>query len=134
MNRAFRAQDLAAAEALLVPGDAVVVLGSEDGELAVGRASAVQMLRALFSRPERYWWTLPQPHVRVHGDTAWLCGEGELHIQPVGPIDVQASCETITYRLTAVLVRVNGVWQWAHYHGSEPVPPVPAPATSDDAA
>lgn len=93
--------------------DALLV-GSEQGEIAAGRAKLQSFFHQIFERPTRFSWEWD--HIRASGtdELCWLFAEGVL-ITTGSEGQARAP-----YRLSAVLQRVEGRWMWHLFHGSEP--------------
>ena len=87
-------------------------IGSEPGEIAIGPQALRTFFAALYARPYRVIFTLPERRVSATGTVAWLTGEGTYRMSTGG--------EEMPYRLTAVLERRQGVWLWQLFSGSEP--------------
>jgi uncharacterized protein (TIGR02246 family) len=94
----------------------VVFFGSGEGEEAVGREQLAATLTALAPKVAgsafALQWDLREVDVRE--DVALLTASGTATIS-----DANGSTSA-RYRLTGVLVRVDGHWLWRVYHGSEP--------------
>ena len=114
LDACVRSADLAGTVALFVPDAEALVLGSERGELARGTAAIAELFTSLFALPIRLGWVWDQPYVAAFGDVAWLCVQGMVCVRH-GAEDTQRP-----YRITGVLVRDDGEWRWAQFHGSEP--------------
>lgn len=91
-----------------------VLIGSELGERADGRAAIGAMLKALFDRPARMMWDWRRVDITVEGDIAWIAAEG--HVVALTDGDKKL----FPYRMTGVLQFQNGHWRWRLFHGSEP--------------
>jgi ketosteroid isomerase-like protein len=95
-------------------GEDTLMVGSEMGEVARGRAAISAHLQSIFSRAETLSFAWREVEVSVHGHVAFLHAEGEAVLRG-------ADGETRRpYRLTGVLMLQNGLWKWRLYHGSEP--------------
>jgi ketosteroid isomerase-like protein len=92
----------------------VLLVGSDDGEIARGRAEIESLLRALFELPVRLRWEWRHRDISVAGDIAWLFADCEVVIAS----DQEEKRKP--YRLTGVLQRVSGNWRWRQFHGSQP--------------
>lgn len=114
LSNAFDSRDLGAVLECFADGDQVTYVGSQPGELAVGRAAVVELMADLFGRPEAYSWQLTEPVVWTHGDVAGLFSEA------VGRARGVDGTQEFAYRLTGSLERVNDRWRWRICHGSEP--------------
>ena len=94
--------------------DDVLLVGSEEGEIARGREAIAALLRKLYARPVRLAWAFGPREVTVAGDIAWVFADCEIVMQA-------PDSETHTpYRLSGVLERIEGRWRWRFFHGAEP--------------
>ena len=89
------------------------VVGSEEGESAHGREAVEAFFTRIYRRPQGFRFEFPQRLWTVHGDVAWLVGDGTV----IEPAEVAAK----PYRLTAVLVRDEATWRLSLWSGAEPV-------------
>jgi uncharacterized protein (TIGR02246 family) len=93
----------------------VILLGSEEGEKAIGRMELEKECRHLFSRPVELSLEWRWHSVSVEDSVAWVVAEGLVHSRRA---DVHQSSP---YRLTLVLVKRGKKWLIMHWHGSEPI-------------
>ncbi|MEJ2353493.1 MAG: nuclear transport factor 2 family protein [Anaerolineales bacterium] len=97
------------------PGDAVLLIGSEAGEIAKGREELGAFFARIFARETTFSWEWDRIDASRAGDVAWFFAEGWVILstepeQPRSP-----------YRISGVLERHGEHWLWRQYHGSEPV-------------
>jgi ketosteroid isomerase-like protein len=116
-DAALRARDLIAAEAVwTLDRPDVSILGSASGEVFIGPDAVRTCLAALTSRQTAHGWRWVDRQVSVVGDVAWVTAEAPWQtVHPDGTVTERP------YRVTGVLVRVDGAWRWCQYHGSEPL-------------
>jgi hypothetical protein len=95
------------------PDDDVALYGSEASEAFVGRSAIADFLRRLFARGYGPRFTFRKHQIACGGDAAWFVAEAEVH---AGDLCIAP------YRVSGVLVRQNGRWQWKLFNGSEPAP------------
>lgn len=113
LNDGLARRDLALVDDFAAGADTLLV-GSEVGEVARGRAGVAAHLKTLFDRPQTIAFAWREVEVSVHGHVAFLHAEGEVVVRG-------DDGETRRpYRLTGVLVLQGGLWKWRLYHGSEP--------------
>jgi uncharacterized protein (TIGR02246 family) len=93
--------------------DALLV-GSEPGEIALGREAIRTLVAALYASPARYIWDWQSVDIRVDGDLGWLFAEGEIAWSDTNGRGSKP------YRLSAVLGWDGSRWLWRLFHGSEP--------------
>jgi ketosteroid isomerase-like protein len=90
----------------------VAMIGSEDGEVAIGPAAIRALFEALYKQPFRVIFSFPERRVSAHGNIAWFTAEGTFRLS--------TEDEERPYRLTGVLERRRDVWLWQLFSGSEP--------------
>jgi hypothetical protein len=100
-------------------GDPVYV-GSEPGEVAVGRAALRALLEELFSRDERYSWRTTRVTVTGRDDVLHLVADADLLVHPCVNGTAGPATEQAPYRITGVLEREPEGWRWRLCQGSEP--------------
>ena len=93
--------------------DALLV-GSEKGEVAVGRAQLNAFFQRIFERPTSFSWDWDDIRAHASGDLCWLFAQG------VVVISNEEGQKRAPYRLSAVLRSEQGRWMWQLFHGSEP--------------
>jgi uncharacterized protein (TIGR02246 family) len=92
----------------------VVLLGSEEGEKAIGRIELEGQFRRLFSRPMTYSFEWKWHSVSVEDSVAWVVAEMLVHAR------TSDQHQSSPYRLTLVLVKRGDKWLIMHWHSSEP--------------
>lgn len=117
MNEVCARRDLAGFMALFEDSDDIALVGSDDGEVFRGRSAVAGFVQRLFKLPFSFSFELPSPLVRQRGDTAWVFVDGAM-------VHAFADGRTrqVPYRITAVLVRLEGGWRWQLFSGSSPRP------------
>ncbi|MBV8445423.1 MAG: nuclear transport factor 2 family protein [Candidatus Dormibacteraeota bacterium] len=108
-------RDLAGTLACLSSRQEPAVLGSEAGELALGRNGVERFFRRIYATPQPFRFDFPRRSWSVHGDVAWLTADGSV-VEP-------AATDRKPYRLTAVFIFEDGAWRLALWSGSEPASP-----------
>jgi hypothetical protein len=91
-----------------------MLVGSEPGEIALGREAIRQMIGTFHALPARYSWTWSSIEASVEGRSAWLFAEG------FAVKELDGDQTRRPYRLSGVLSLENGKWCWRLFHGSEP--------------
>lgn len=97
-------------------GSDVLLVGSDDGEIARGKASIEAFFTKIFARPHTFDWHSNRLDVGWVGEIAWFFAEGEMTIESAD------RKETGPYYISGVMEKRGGRWYWRQYHGSEPVP------------
>jgi uncharacterized protein (TIGR02246 family) len=94
--------------------DDALLVGSERGEIAAGRAQLQAFFQQLFERPTRSTWEWDDIRASATDELCWFFAEGIL-------ITTGSEGQTrVPYRLSAVLRCAKGRWMWHRFHGSEP--------------
>lgn len=109
LNDRLARRDLALVEDF-ADGPDTLLVGSEVGEVARGRAGIEAHLKSIFAMAETLAFSWREVEVAVHGHVAFLHAEGEAVLGEVRR----------PYRLTGVLQLQDGLWRWRLFHGSEP--------------
>ena len=97
------------------PGDAVLLIGSEAGEIAKGRGELQVFFARIFTRETTFSWEWDRIDASRAGDVAWFFAEGSVILSTA------AEQRRSPYRISGVLERHGERWLWRQYHGSEPV-------------
>jgi len=113
LDAAFARHDLDAVLDLCT--DDVVFIGSGSGEEATGREAIVPMFAALAPHLDGLEFSVEWESVSadVLGDVGLVTAWGAAKL--VTP----NRDETLRYRFTGVVIRVDGRWLWRVHHGSE---------------
>lgn len=120
--RLIAMRDMAIVDVLANPAG-FLMLGSEAGERASGRAEIQALFAALFAKPYVLAFDWPTPEVTVAGDIAWVTAEGLMKV--VHPDHTLP----MPYRMVGIFERAGAGWAWRLFSGSEPAPPPPEPGT-----
>jgi ketosteroid isomerase-like protein len=112
-------RDAAAALALFVADDDIVMWGSGRQEVALGRPAVKRLFEQIGASTSAaklsFRWQSRQ--VRIEGDVAWVNAVGEFVDE-----HPERGTETGPYRITALFLRRQGEWFWHTHSGSEPLP------------
>lgn len=98
-----------------IPGDDVLLVGSESGEIAKGRQHLEAFFARIFAREVTFSWEWERIEASQAGDLAWFFAEGWVVLS-----SLQGQRKS-PYRVSGVLERHGERWLWRQYHGSEPV-------------
>lgn len=93
------------------PGDDILLIGSDSGEVARGS----QELAAFLARDSVFSWEWDRTDLSYASDLAWFFADGQV------VISTAKEQRKSPYRITGVLERHGERWLWRQYHGSEPV-------------
>jgi ketosteroid isomerase-like protein len=103
-------RDAAAVHALWATDPDTVMWGSDEDERAHGPEEVKALLEAVVASPSELGFEWEEREQHVEGDVCWINARGTLYVNG----------EATPYRVTAVLVRRDGVWRWHTHSGSEP--------------
>jgi ketosteroid isomerase-like protein len=98
-----------------VPGDDVLLIGSDYGEIAKGRQPLEAFFARIFAREVTFSWEWERIEASQAGDLAWFFAEGQV------VLSTTQEQRKSPYRVSGVLERHGERWLWRQYHGSEPV-------------
>jgi hypothetical protein len=110
---AIATRDLAASLSAFSTDTDPAIIGSEAGEVALGREEVEAFLRRISTRPSSFRFDLPARTWAQRDEVVWVIAEGTV----VEPFAVVAK----PYRLTGVFIREHGVWKLALWCGAQPV-------------
>lgn len=108
-----RRRDLTGALDLFV--DDAALFGSDEGEFARGRADLRDFLVSIFAEPVIYGWTWDHLVAGRHGDVVWFVALG------LAVLEGEDAPPPVPYRLSGVLLHVDGDWRFALFNGAKPV-------------
>lgn len=96
------------------PGADTILIGSEAGETAAGRAQIEAFFQHILSLPVTLGWEWKEIKVSAAGGVAWFYAAGEIVMRS------EKGESRAPYRMTGVLERIGERWLWRQLHGSEP--------------
>ena len=114
LNDALAGKQVEQVLGLFAPDSDVFLLGSEEGEKAIGHHELEDFLRRIFSRFTAFSFEWKWHLVSTEGSVAWVVTEGLVHAK-TSDQDLSAP-----YRSTMVLVKRGDKWLIMHAHGSRP--------------
>jgi ketosteroid isomerase-like protein len=115
LSSAMTDRDLAAAMAVFEDSDAILLVGSDDGEVFKGRAAVRGFLGDLMQLPFSFSFETPDPTISIIGDTAWMFVDAVMIHAPA-----EGEPRHMSYRISLCLVRSADSWLWQLFHGSVP--------------
>jgi ketosteroid isomerase-like protein len=110
----IRLRDASLVDVLWGDGE-FILIGSEQNEICRTRMQLAAKLDAVFQQPSTLVFSFPDRRVRSAGAVAWLFAEGMLARH--GPHDRSQSS---AYLIACVFEKVDGMWRWRQFLGSEP--------------
>ncbi|MET3614792.1 hypothetical protein ABID16_003135 [Rhizobium aquaticum] len=91
------------------------LVGSERGEICLTRERVAAKIEAILSNPATLIFEFPNKHISIVGNAGWIFAEGVLRRRdPAGLEEVR------DYLATCIFEKVEGVWRWRQFFGSEP--------------
>lgn len=109
-----QARDMRVLGEFAATGD-VLLVGSDEGEISIGRPAIDAFFPKLFARDATFSWNAGRVEATRSGDVLWLFADGHICV------DGQGGKKTAPYRISGILRRSGERWLWSQYHGSEPV-------------
>jgi len=97
------------------PGDEILLIGSDAGEVARGRQEVQAFFDRIFTRELSFSWEWDRLDVSQSGELAWFFAEGHV------VLTTAQEQRKAPYRISGVLERHGERWLWRQYNGSEPV-------------
>ncbi len=91
------------------------LIGSERGEICLTRQQVEAKLDVIFSNPATLNLEFPRKHISIVGNAGWIFAEGVLRRRDRAGVE-----EVREYLATCIFEKVNGVWHWRQFFGSEP--------------
>jgi uncharacterized protein (TIGR02246 family) len=115
MNEMLATKDLQQVMSVYDASDDIVVVGSDSGEVYVGREQVQKFMKMIISMPFVFSFELEPAVIRHDGNYAWVFTDGTMiHTRPNGKIT------RVPYRITAVMVKRESEWKWKMFSGSIP--------------
>ena len=115
VNDALASKQVEQVLGLFAPDADVFILGSEEGEKAIGHQELEDFFKRIFSRFTAFSFEWKWHFVSIEGSVAWVVTEGLVHTKTLDQ-DISSP-----YRSTMVLVKRGDKWLIMHVHGSSPV-------------
>lgn len=91
------------------------LVGSERGEICLTREQVEAKLEAIFSSPRTLILEFPKLQISIVGNAGWIFAEGVLR-----RLDTAGTEESRDYLAMCIFEKVEGVWRWRQFFGSEP--------------
>ena len=113
-ERSVSKQDLNAALATFSIRPDVLLIGSEEGEVASGPEALRSFLGLVLNSGSRITWEWSTRHGAILGEAGYVFAEGEVVITSPTATSRQP------YRMTSVLIREGAEWRLLCFHGAEP--------------
>ena len=113
---AVSSQNLDAALATFSSHPDVLLMGSEESEIAKGPESVRSFLEAVLGSDSRVSWEWSTREATVVGSAGYVFAEGEVVVTS------HSGTFRKPYRMTGLLIQESEGWRWLCFHGAEPAP------------
>jgi ketosteroid isomerase-like protein len=97
------------------PGEDILLVGSDSGEVARGSQELAAFFARIFARDSTFSWEWDRIDISYAGDLAWFFADGRV------VLSTAREQRKSPYSIPGVLERHGERWLWRQYHGSEPV-------------
>jgi ketosteroid isomerase-like protein len=115
MNEMLATKDLDKVMSIYDDADDIMVIGSDSGEVFIGRERVRVFMKFIVSMPFIFSFELEPTTIRHQKDMAWVFCDGKMvHTRTNGKIS------RFPYRIMAVMVERGGIWKWKVFSGSIP--------------
>jgi len=115
MNEMLATKDLQKVMSVYDDSDDLMVVGSDSGEVFVGRERVQAFMKMIVSMPFVFSFELEPAVIRHDGNIAWVVTDDIMVLtSPNGKIT------KLPYRITAVMVKKDTGWKWKMFTGSVP--------------
>ncbi|MEI6695767.1 MAG: nuclear transport factor 2 family protein [Bacteroidota bacterium] len=113
-NNAGKKADIDQVMALFDTSANIILVGSDSGEIFIGKNQAKEWLTQLFSFGS-FSWEMNRINIDNNGKTAWVFVDGKMIV------NFHKGGKKITpYRFTGIMVKKKGEWKWRLFDGSVP--------------
>ncbi|MFZ4411836.1 MAG: nuclear transport factor 2 family protein [Bacteroidales bacterium] len=113
-NNAGKKADINQVMALFDTSANIILVGSDSGEIFIGKNQAKEWLTQLFSFGS-FSWEMNRVDIDNNGKTAWVFVDGKMIV------NFHKGGKKITpYRFTGIMVKKKGEWKWRLFDGSVP--------------
>jgi len=119
LNLACANRDIGGFMELFSDTDDILFVGSDKGEVYLGRKATADFMQMLFGLPFVFSFDLNNVTLRQDGNSAWIFSDGNMiHTGDKGK--AQGKVSTKPYRFSVTLLKHDGKWKWQLFHGSVP--------------
>jgi ketosteroid isomerase-like protein len=94
--------------------EAIMVVGSDSGEVFKGREQIEGWMKMLFAH-RSFSWDMNRVDIDHNGNTAWVFMDGSMIVT-----NDNGETARFPYRFTGILVKVKSTWKWRLFNGSVP--------------
>jgi ketosteroid isomerase-like protein len=115
VNEVLATKDLRTIMTIYDDSDDIIVVGSDSGEVFVGRERVKTFMKIIASMPFVFSFEMNQVLINSSQNTAWVFVDGFMvHTRTNGKVS------KVPYRITAVMVKRDNEWKWKVFSGSIP--------------
>ena len=94
--------------------EAIIVAGSDSGEVFKGKEQIEGWMKMLFAH-RSFSWEMNRVDMDHNGNTAWVFMDGSMIVT-----NDKGKTVKFPYRFTGILVKVKNTWKWRLFDGSVP--------------
>ncbi len=115
MNEVLATKDLETVMTMYDDTEDIIVIGSDSGEVFVGRDRVKLFMKMIVSMPFVFSFEMDRPVITQRQNIAWMFSDGNMvHTRSNGKVS------KVPYRITAVLIKKGNEWKWKMFSGSIP--------------
>lgn len=115
LNEVLATKDLKTVMSLYDDSDDIMVIGSDSGEVFIGREQVKEFMKVIISMPFIFSFVLEPATISYDQNFAWVFVDGKMvHTGDDG------RTSKFPYRIMAVMVKRDNDWKWKVFSGSIP--------------
>jgi len=115
LNEALSTKDLQTVMSVFDNSDDITVIGSDSGEVFIGRERVKLFMKIIVSMPFVFSFDMDQVSINHNQNIAWIFVDGKMvHTRSNGKVS------KVPYRIMAVMVKKDSDWKWKVFSGSIP--------------
>ena len=113
-NSSAKSRDMSHIMELFDNSEAIMIVGSDSGEVFKGKEQIEGWIKMLFSH-RSFSWEMNRVDIDHNGNTAWVFMDGFMIVT-----SDKGKTAKFPYRFTGVMVKVKNSWKWRLFNGSAP--------------
>ena len=113
-NNSAKSRDMSHFMELFDNTEAIIVVGSDSGEVFKGKEQIEAWMKMLFAH-RSFSWEMNRVDIDHNGNTAWVFMDGSMIVT-----NDKGKTAKFPYRFTGILVKVKNCWKWRLFNGSAP--------------
>ncbi|HEX9252781.1 MAG TPA: nuclear transport factor 2 family protein [Ignavibacteriaceae bacterium] len=115
LNEVLATKDLKTVMSIYDDSDDITVIGSDSGEVFIGRSQVQKFMKIIISMPFVFSFVMEPVTISFDQNIAWVFVDGKMvHTRDNGKIS------KFPYRIMAVMVKRGNEWKWKVFSGSIP--------------